>query len=54
MVNVREYAAEDAADLFQEDKEADLARVKEEERQKAQAIPGMLKPSENANEDEEL
>jgi exportin-1 len=55
LVNVREYAAADSTDLFQEDKEAEAQRIKEEERQKAQAVPGMLKPSEVAQgEDEEL
>ncbi|CDS01348.1 hypothetical protein [Sporisorium scitamineum] len=46
--------ASDNADLFAEDKEAEAQRKAAEEREKAATVPGMLKPSQIKEEDEEL
>ncbi|TKY89290.1 hypothetical protein EX895_001821 [Sporisorium graminicola] len=46
--------ASDNADLFIEDKEAEAQRKAAEEREKAATVPGMLKPSQIKEEDEEL
>ncbi|SNX83847.1 probable CRM1 - nuclear export factor, exportin [Melanopsichium pennsylvanicum] len=44
----------DNADLFQEDKEAEAQRKAAAEREAAAKVPGMLKPSQIKEEDEEL
>ncbi|SPO24376.1 probable CRM1 - nuclear export factor, exportin [Ustilago trichophora] len=46
--------ASDNADLFQEDKEAEAQRKAAAEREAAAKVPGMLKPSQIKEEDEEL
>ncbi len=46
--------ATDNADLFQEDKEAEAQRKAAAEREAAAKVPGMLKPSQITEEDEEL
>lgn len=47
-------AAEGNADLFIEDKEAERAAAAAKEKEEAAKIPGMLKPAEMHDEDEEL
>ncbi|KAN0064829.1 Karyopherin transporter [Thecaphora frezii] len=47
-------AGSDNADLFLEDKEAEAQRKAAEEREAAAKVPGMLKPSQIKEEDEEL
>lgn len=46
LVSMREFSGDSSDGLFLDDKEAEQQRAKDEERAKAQAVPGMLKPSE--------
>ncbi|KAF7322973.1 Importin N-terminal domain-containing protein [Mycena chlorophos] len=45
LIQTREFSSGDNAELFRDDREAELKRKAEEERQAAMQIPGMLKPS---------
>jgi exportin-1 len=44
----------DNAELFLEEKEAEMQRKAEEERNVAMRVPGMLKPSQMEDKDEDI
>jgi exportin-1 len=54
LIQLKEFSVGDNAELFLEEKEAEVQRKVEEERQAAMKIPGMLKPSQIEDKDEEL
>ena len=54
LVQLKEFFAGDNAELFLEEKEAEAQRKAQEEREAAMKIPGMLKPSQIHDQDEEL
>lgn len=54
LIQLKEFSAGDNAELFLEEKEAETQRKTEEERQAAMKIPGMLKPSQIEDNDEDL
>lgn len=57
LIQLREFQGDngEAAELFADEKEAERQRKQEEDRERAQNVPGMLKPSEmTADQDEEL
>ena len=55
LITSREVAGgSDNSDLFLEEKEAEQQRKAAEERELAAKVPGMLKPSQITEEDEEL
>ena len=51
LISLKEFS-EDNAELYTEEREAAAAKVKEEERERARKVGGLLKPSEM--EDDEL
>ena len=53
LVQLKEFA-DDNAELYLEEKEAEAQRKAQEEREAAMKIPGMLKPSQVQDQDEEL
>lgn len=53
LIQLKEFSG-DNTDLFLEEKEAEAQRKAQEERDAAMRIPGMLKPSQIKDEDEEL
>ena len=53
LVQLKEFAG-DNAELYLEEKEAEAQRKAQEERDAAMKIPGMLKPSQIQDQDEEL
>ena len=53
LVQLKEFAG-DNAELYLEEKEAEAQRKAQEEREAAMKIPGMLKPSQLQDQDEEL
>lgn len=53
LVQLKEFAG-DNAELYLEEKEAEAQRKAQEEREAAMKIPGMLKPSQIQDQDEEL
>ena len=53
LVQLKEFAG-DNAELYLEEKEAETQRKAQEEREAAMKIPGMLKPSQIQDQDEEL
>ena len=53
LVQLKEFAG-DNTELFLEEKEAEAQRKAQEEREAAMKIPGMLKPSQIQDQDEEL
>ena len=53
LVQLKEFAG-DNAELYLEEKEAEAQRKAQEEREAAMKIPGMLKPSQIHDHDEEL
>lgn len=53
LVQLKEFAG-DNAELYLEEKEAEAHRKAQEEREAAMKIPGMLKPSQIQDQDEEL
>ena len=53
LVQLKEFA-DDNAELYLEEKEAEAQRKAQEEREAATKIPGMLKPSQIQDQDEEL
>lgn len=53
LVQLKEFSG-DNADLFLEEKEAEAQRKAEEERETAMRIPGMLKPSQLEDKDEDI
>lgn len=54
LVQLKEFSVGDNAELFLEEKETETLRKAEEERQAAMKIPGMLKPSQIEDQDEDL
>lgn len=54
LIQLKEFSAGDNTELFLEEKEAETQRKAEEERQAAMRIPGMLKPDQMEDKDEEL
>jgi exportin-1 len=54
LIQLKEFSAGDNAELFLEEKEAETQRKADEERQAAMKIPGMLKPSQIEDKDEDL
>ncbi|KAJ3492080.1 hypothetical protein NLI96_g244 [Meripilus lineatus] len=53
LIQLKEFSG-DNADLFLEEKEAEAQRKAEEEREAAMRIPGMLKPSQLDDKDEDI
>ncbi|KAF7294937.1 Importin N-terminal domain-containing protein [Mycena indigotica] len=53
LIQTREFSSGDNAELYRDDKEAELKRKEEAERQAAMQIPGMLKPSQLSEDKEE-
>ena len=53
LVQLKEFSG-DNADLFLEEKEAEAQRKAQEEREAAMRIPGMLKPSQLEDKDEDI
>ena len=53
LVQLKEFAG-DNAELYLEEKEAEAQMKAQEERETAMKIPGMLKPSQIQDQDEEL
>jgi exportin-1 len=54
LIQLKEFSVSDNAELFLEEKEAEVQRKAEKEREAAMKIPGMLKPSQIEDKDEEL
>ncbi|KAF9466324.1 CRM1 C terminal-domain-containing protein [Collybia nuda] len=54
LIQLKEFSAGDNTELFLEEKEAESQRQAEEERQAAMRIPGMLKPDQIEDKDEEI
>lgn len=54
LISLRESSSDDNAELYLEEKEAEQQRKLAEERANAERVPGMLKPSQIKEEDEEL
>jgi len=54
LIQLKEFSAGDNTELFLEEKEAETQRKVEEERQAAMKIPGMLKPSQIEDKDEDI
>ena len=53
LIQLKEFSG-DNAELYLEEKEAEAQRKAQEEREAAMRIPGMLKPSQLEDKDEEL
>lgn len=53
LIQLKEFSG-DNAELFLEEKEAEVQRKQEEERQAAMRIPGMLKPDQLEDKDEDI
>ena len=53
LIQLKEFSG-DNADLFLEEKEAEAQRKAQEEREAAMRIPGMLKPSQMEDKDEDI
>ena len=54
LIQLKEFSAGDNAELYLEEKEAEIQKRQQDEREKAANIPGMLKPSQIEDKDEEL
>jgi exportin-1 len=54
LIQLKEFSSSDNAELFLEEKEAENQRKAEEERQAAMRIPGMLKPDQLEDKDDEI
>jgi exportin-1 len=54
LIQLKEFSVGDNTELFQEEREAETLRKAEKERQAAMKIPGMLKPSQIEDQDEDL
>jgi exportin-1 len=54
LIQLKEFSAGDNAELYLEEKEAEAQRNANQEREKAANIPGMLKPSQIEDKDEEI
>ena len=53
LIQLKEFSG-DNAELYLEEKEAEAQRKAEEEREAAMRIPGMLKPSQIEDKDEDI
>ena len=53
LIQLKEFSG-DNAELFLEEKEAEATRKAQEEREAAMRIPGMLKPSQIEDKDEDI
>ncbi|KIL68567.1 hypothetical protein M378DRAFT_158378 [Amanita muscaria Koide BX008] len=54
LIQLKEFSSSDNAELFLEEKEAETQRKADEERQAAMRIPGMLKPDQIEDKDDEI
>ncbi|KAF8626382.1 hypothetical protein AX15_005032 [Amanita polypyramis BW_CC] len=54
LIQLKEFSSSDNTELFLEEKEAESQRKAEEERQTAMRIPGMLKPDQIEDRDDEI
>ncbi|KDQ59442.1 hypothetical protein JAAARDRAFT_33006 [Jaapia argillacea MUCL 33604] len=54
LIQLKEFSGGDNADLFLEEKETEMQRKAEAEREQAMRIPGMLKPSQIEDRDEDI
>ena len=54
MIQLKEFSAGDNTELFLEEKEFESQKKAEAERQTAMRIPGMLKPSQMEDKDEDI
>lgn len=54
LIQLKEFSASNNEELYLEEKEAEQQRKADDEREKAANIPGMLKPSQIEDKDEEL
>ncbi|KAF8638831.1 hypothetical protein AX17_001889 [Amanita inopinata Kibby_2008] len=54
LIQLKEFSGSDNTELFLEEKEAESQRKAEEERQAAMRIPGMLKPDQIEDKDDEI
>jgi exportin-1 len=54
LIQLKEFSAGDNAELFLEEKEAEAKQKEVSEREMASRIPGMLKPSQMEDRDEDL
>ena len=54
LIQLKEFSAGDNTELFLEEKEAETQRKAEAERQTAMRIPGMLKPDQIEDKDEDI
>jgi len=54
LIQLKEFSGGDNAELFLEEKELETQRKAQEEREAAARVPGLLKPSQIKDEDEEL
>jgi len=54
LIQLKEFSSGDNAELFLEEKEAENQKKAEEERQAAMRIPGMLKPDQLEDKDDEI
>ena len=54
LVGLNEFAGQDNSELWTEERERELCRLKEEEDRKAIAVPGMLGPYDSRLQDQEI
>lgn len=54
LIQLKEFSAGDNAELYLEEKEDEAQRKAQEEREAAMRIPGMLKPSQIEDKDEDI
>lgn len=54
LISLKEFSGDDNAELFLEEKETEAQLRAQSEREAAMRIPGMLKPSQIEDKDEEL
>lgn len=54
LISLKEFSGDDNAELYLEEKETEAQRRAQTEREAALRIPGMLKPSQLEDKDEEL
>lgn len=52
LINIKEFAGENDAELFQEERETQMEVQQQAEREKAMQVPGLIKPSEQEDEEE--
>lgn len=54
LIQLKEFSGDDNAELFLEEKEAEQTQRAQQEREAAMRIPGMLKPSQIEDRDEDI